>query len=83
MKGIKILAVVLVVTGGLELVYGNFSYADETRDIGMIQSVMVLENQHLFNASLWLGAGALVLGSMILLVLGIRRMQLDARLRYY
>lgn len=62
----KILAILLIVGGGLVLAYGGFSYTKETHsaDIGDMHFA-VHEQQHV-NIPLWAGLGALIGGVVLL-----------------
>lgn len=67
MGTMKIVAILLIVGGGLALAYGGFSYPKETHsaDIGDLH-LAVHEQQHV-NVPVWAGIGALV-GGLLLLV---------------
>ena len=64
---VRIVAILLIVCGGLGLAYGGFSYTKQTHqaDIGPVHLEMN-EQQHV-NIPLWLGVGAMV-GGVLLLV---------------
>jgi hypothetical protein len=63
----KIVAILLIIGGGIALAYGGFSYPKETHsaDIGDLH-LAVHEQQHV-NIPVWAGIGALV-GGILLLV---------------
>lgn len=67
MSTIKIVAILLIVGGGIALAYGGFSYSKETHtaDIGDLH-LAVHEQQHV-NIPVWAGMGAMV-GGILLLV---------------
>jgi hypothetical protein len=69
MKGKQILAIVLIVGGVLALAYRGFSYTKETHEakIGPLE-LQVTEKQRV-DLPVWLGAGA-VLAGVVLLVTG-------------
>jgi hypothetical protein len=69
MKGKQILAIVLIVGGVLALAYRGFSYTKETHEarIGPLE-LQVTEKQRV-DLPVWLGAGAVVAG-VVLLVTG-------------
>jgi multidrug transporter EmrE-like cation transporter len=69
MNPLKIVAIVLIIAGALGLAYGGFSYTKETHkaEIGPLK-LTVKENETV-NVPQWLGAGAIVLG-VVLLVMG-------------
>lgn len=68
MKGKQILALVLIVAGVLALVYGGFTYTEETHeaDIGPLQ-VEVQEKERV-NIPVWAGVGLIGAGVVVLLV---------------
>ena len=63
----KVIAILLIIGGGLALAYGGFNYPKETHraDIGDLH-IAVHEEQHV-NIPVWAGIGALV-GGILLLV---------------
>ena len=66
MDALKMLAIVLIVAGGLGLLYGSFTYTKETHDakIGPIE-LSVTENETV-NIPIWAGVGAIVAGAFLL-----------------
>jgi hypothetical protein len=72
MNSIRLIGILLIVAGALGLAYGGFSYTKESTaaKIGPIE-LTVKENKSV-NVPVWAGAGAIVLGA-VLLVLGGRR----------
>lgn len=68
MDALKILAIILIVGGGLGLVYGGFSYTKETHtaDIGPLQ--LSVKDKQRVNIPLWAGLGALIGGGVLLVV---------------
>jgi hypothetical protein len=68
----RIAAIVLLVLGALGLAYGGFSYTKETHeaDVGPLH-LSVDETRHV-NIPVWAGAGAILIGGL-LLVAGVRR----------
>jgi multidrug transporter EmrE-like cation transporter len=68
MTPIRIVAIVLIVAGVLGLAYGGFSFTKETHkaEIGPLKlSVKEKEN---VDVPQWLGAGAILLGVVLLVV---------------
>lgn len=67
MNAIKMLAIVLIIAGGLSLVYGGFSYTKDTHQakIGPIE-LSVKETEHV-NVPIWAGIAAMVAGAFLLL----------------
>jgi hypothetical protein len=68
MDALKILAILLIVGGGLGLVYGGFSYTKETHttNIGPLQ--LEVKDRQRVNIPLWAGLGALIGGGLLLVV---------------
>ncbi len=66
MDTVKILALILIVGGGLGLVYGGFSYtkATHTTDIGPLH--LEMKERQRVNIPLWAGLGALIGGGLLL-----------------
>jgi hypothetical protein len=62
----KLVAIVLLIAGGLGLVYGGFSYTRESHqaDVGSLH-LSVDETKHV-NIPVWAGIGALVAGGLLL-----------------
>jgi TRAP-type C4-dicarboxylate transport system permease small subunit len=68
MNAIKMLAIVLIVAGGLALVYGGFTYTKDTHEakVGPIQ--LSVKETETVNVPVWAGVGALVAGVILLFV---------------
>jgi TRAP-type C4-dicarboxylate transport system permease small subunit len=68
MDALKILALILIVGGGLGLIYGGFSYTKETHstDIGPVH--LEVKERERVNIPLWAGLGALIGGGLLLVV---------------
>ena len=68
MNSMKILALVLVVSGVLALAYGGFTYTKESHDakLGPIE-MSVKEREHV-NVPMWAGIAAVGAGAALLLV---------------
>lgn len=68
MDGLKILAIILIIGGGLALVYGGFSYTQETHstDIGPVH--LEVQDKERVNIPLWAGLAALIGGGVLLVV---------------
>jgi len=68
MKALKIVAVLLVAAGLFVLVYGGFNYpkSDHVAKLGSVEFAMKSEGRA--NIPSWAGIGAIVLGTLLLLV---------------
>jgi TRAP-type C4-dicarboxylate transport system permease small subunit len=68
MDALKILALILIVGGGLGLLYGGFSYTKETHstDIGPVR--LEMKEKQRVNIPMWAGLAALIGGGVLLVV---------------
>jgi hypothetical protein len=67
MNAVKIAAMVLIVAGVLDLVYGSFTYTKESHEakLGPIEPTVI--DKETVNVPIWSGVGAIVLGGVLLL----------------
>ncbi|MCD6654509.1 MAG: hypothetical protein LT067_07085 [Sulfurovum sp.] len=72
MNAIRILAILLIVGGALGLVYTSFSYTKQTDEIKVGPLEMSVKEKQTVQIPTWAGAGAIVLGGL-LLIFGNRR----------
>ena len=72
MQGIKLIGIVLIVAGVLGLAYGGFSYTQQTHEATLGPLQLSVKEQKTVNVPVWAGAGAIVLGA-VLLVMGGRK----------
>lgn len=72
MNAQKILAIVLLVAGVLALIYGGFSFTNETHEARLGPLELSVEEKERVNIPAWAGAAAVV-GGVLLLVLDRRR----------
>jgi TRAP-type C4-dicarboxylate transport system permease small subunit len=68
MSAIKILAMVLIVAGILGLVYGGFTYTQESHDLKLGNLELSVKDKKRLNIPVWAGAGAIVAGALLLFV---------------
>ena len=67
MKGIRILALILIVAGALGLVYGGFSYTRQT-DVAKLGPIeLTVKEKETVNVPLWAGIAAIVGGGVLLI----------------
>ena len=66
MNSIKMLAVVLIVTGGLGLAYGGFSYTKETHQTKIGPIELSVKDTERFSVPIWAGVAAIVAGLVLL-----------------
>lgn len=70
MSGIKMLALVLITLGILGLVYGQFSYTQETQEAKIGPIELTVNDTKTVNIPIWAGIAAIVAGGGLLLVAG-------------
>jgi multidrug transporter EmrE-like cation transporter len=68
MNPIRILAIVLIVAGVLGLAYGSFSYTKETHEAKIGSLELSVKEKETVNVPQWAGVGAIVIGTVLLLV---------------
>ena len=68
MNAITIIGVVLIVAGVLGLVYGSFSYTKETHKAKIGPLEFQVKEKETVNVPIWAGVGAIVAGTVLLLV---------------
>ncbi len=69
MSGLKIGAIILIVAGIFGLVYGQFSYNRNTSHMRVGPMAVSVTERRTVNVPVWAGVGAIVAGSVVLLVL--------------
>lgn len=70
MNAIKMLAIVLIVAGGLALAYGGFTYTKETHEAQLGPIELSITDKQRVNIPVWAGLGAIVAGVVLLFVRG-------------
>lgn len=68
MNPLRALAVALVVLGIAGLAYGGFSYTRETHKANIGSLELSVKDKETVNVPVWAGAGAIVIGVVLLLV---------------
>lgn len=68
MNAVKMLAIALIVAGGLGLLYGGFTYTKETHEAKLGPIVLSVKDQQTVNIPIWAGVGSLVAGVILLFV---------------
>jgi len=66
MNAVKMLAVVLIVAGGLSLAYGGFSYTKETHQTKIGPIELSVKDTERVNVPVWAGIAAMVAGLVLL-----------------
>ena len=67
MNAVKAGALILIVLGILGLVYGGFSYTDETHEAKLGPIELSVKDRKTVNIPVWVGIGAIVIGGAMLL----------------
>lgn len=68
MNAVKILAIALIVAGGLGLLYGGFTYTKNTHEAKVGPIVLAVKDTQTVNIPIWAGVGALAAGLILLFV---------------
>lgn len=68
MDSMKMLAIVLIVAGGLALAYGGFTYTKETHQAKLGPIELSVKDKETVNIPVWAGVGAIVAGMALLFV---------------
>lgn len=68
MNSIKMLAIVLIVAGGLALAYGGFTYTKDTHQAKIGPIEMSVKETQTVNIPIWAGMGLIVAGVGLLFV---------------
>jgi hypothetical protein len=70
MNGIRMVAIGLIVAGALALVYGGFSYTKDTTAVKIGPLELSVKEKKTVNVPIWAGAGAVILGGLLLVMGG-------------
>jgi hypothetical protein len=68
MNALRIVAIALIVAGGLGLAYGGFSYTKETQEAKLGPIELTVKDRQTVNIPVWAGVAAIVAGVLLLLV---------------
>ena len=72
MNPVKVIAIVLIIAGGLGLVYGGFSYTKDTTVVKIGPLEVSAKEKQTVNVPMWTGVGAIVIGGLLLVFGGKR-----------
>ena len=61
-------AIILVILGILGAVYGGFSYTHRSKEAQLGPLSLSVKRKHHVNIPLWVGAGAVVIGGVLLVI---------------
>ncbi len=68
MNADKILAILLIVAGSLGLMYGGFTYTNDTHEAKVGPIALSIKDTRTVNVPVWAGVGAIVAGVVLLVV---------------
>jgi len=68
LNAIKVAAVALIVAGVLALVYGGFSYTKDSQTTKLGPMEFTVKDRERVNVPVWVGVGAIGVGTVLLLV---------------
>ncbi|MDQ1315630.1 MAG: hypothetical protein QG662_1739 [Pseudomonadota bacterium] len=68
MNAVKILGVVLIVAGGLGLLFGSFTYTKDTHETRLGPIGLSFKNTETVQIPVWAGVGAIAVGMVLLFV---------------
>lgn len=72
MQATKIVGILLIIAGTLGLVYGGFSYTEESTAAKIGTFEITVDQEKNVNVPMWAGVGAIVAGALLLLAGGRR-----------
>ena len=70
MQATKIVGILLIIAGTLGLVYGGFSYTEESTAAKIGSLEITVDQEKDVNVPMWAGVGAIVAGALLLLAGG-------------
>ena len=68
MNGAKMIAVALIIAGGLALLYGGFTYTKETHEAKIGPIVLAVKDRETVNIPIWAGVAAVAAGVFMLFI---------------
>jgi uncharacterized membrane protein len=68
MNAIKMLGIVLIVAGGLGLLYGGFTYTKDTHEAKVGPIELSIKDKETVSVPIWAGLGAIAAGAILLFV---------------
>ncbi|MHB1189096.1 hypothetical protein [Thiobacillus sp.] len=68
MNAIKMFGIVLIVAGGLGLIYGGFTYTQDTHEAKLGPIELSIKDKKTVNIPIWAGLGAIAAGAFLLIV---------------
>ncbi len=68
MTAARIVGILLIAAGVLGLIYGGFSYTEETHDVEIGELELSIKDKETVNVPVWVGVGAIAVGGILLVV---------------
>jgi hypothetical protein len=68
MNAVRLFAIVMIVAGGLGLLYGSFTYTKSTQQANLGPLELSIKDRETVNVPVWVGVGAIVVGGILLFV---------------
>ena len=68
MNAIRLVAIALILVGGLGLAYGSFSYTKETQEAKIGPLELTVKDRQTVNIPVWAGVAAIVAGALMLVI---------------
>jgi TRAP-type C4-dicarboxylate transport system permease small subunit len=68
MNEFRLLAIALIVAGSLGLIYGGFTYTQDTQKAKIGSLELTVKDTKTVNVPIWAGVGAIVSGGILLFV---------------
>jgi len=68
MNEFRLLAIALIVAGSLGLIYGGFTYTQDTQKAKIGPLELTVKDTKTVNVPIWAGVGAIVAGGVLLFV---------------
>ena len=68
MNAAKMIAIALIVAGGLGLLYGGFTYTKDTHEAKLGPIVLAVKERETVNIPIWAGVAAVVAGVAMLFI---------------
>ena len=72
MQATKLVGILLIIAGTLGLVYGGFSYTEESTAAKIGTLEIEVDQEKEFKVPMWAGVGSIVVGALLLLAGGRR-----------
>ncbi|MFP5408156.1 MAG: hypothetical protein ACLGGY_02625 [Gammaproteobacteria bacterium] len=66
MNAIKMLGIALIVAGGLGLLYGGFTYTQDTHEAKLGPIELSVKDKKTVSIPIWAGVGAIAVGAFLL-----------------